>query len=415
MKAFPHQFSSLDKLTAALDVLSNLIGQQMNPHDDGDYGSALAHAGVYKFRRLETTIEERLQLERQKSLGDQGFRTAARDIRRFFNIAKIINGDCTLTPRGREIIANSNQRLLRNTLWREAMLDLKLADAAGNVSHPYRVLLKLIEHHPGIETKKLFLAFEAENDSFEEFERVLNLSHLEFADALDATGTTLPSAANAVKILPSIAEQVGDIVREAHSYINSGTTVSEDGIEDVLTDDSFESEQVSATEVSPEDIAKIPAFSDNQEPAIFDLAAANAVRQKRTIKHHHAVASIAKLISEAGFKIFENPYDCLGFKNGTGSILVEVKTLDGTSRDERRQSIKALGQLKSYSYFNVSNEMKNPKAIETVAYDQTPDQTTVAFLKESKVSSIWMNEDQWFTVDAAGTTSALSVESMITS
>ena len=136
MKAFPHQFNNLDKLTAALDVLSKLAGQGLNPLDDGDYGSALARSGIYNFRKLETSIEERLRLERQKSLGDQGFRTAARDLRRFFNIADLTNSDCTLTPRGREIIANNDQRLLRNALWREAMLDLKLSDADGNISHP---------------------------------------------------------------------------------------------------------------------------------------------------------------------------------------------------------------------------------------------------------------------------------------
>ena len=241
----------------------------------------------------------------------------------------------------------------------------------------------------------------------------MSLSQLPFSEALDATDTTPPSAANAVKILPSIAEQVGDIVREAYSYINTGASVSEDGIEDAIIEDDTVGDTIPATEVSPDDIAKIPTFSDSQEPAIFDLAAANAVRQKRTIKHHHAVSSIAKLISKSGFKIFENPYDCLGFKAGTGSILVEVKTLDGTNRDERRQSIKALGQLKAYSYFNVKSEMKSPTSIETVAYDQTPDQATVSFLKSSGVSSIWLNEDQWFTADATGTTTLLSVDSML--
>lgn len=415
MKAFPHQISDLDKLTSALRVISLLRGQGKNPHNDGEYGSELAMTGVYSFRNLNTSIPDRLDLERKKPSGDQGFRTAARDLRRFFMLCDLIDGNCELTIRGAEIVANSVQKPLRDALWREAMLDLRLGDADNSVSHPYRVLLKLIAHHPGIETRKLYLAFEAIDDSLEEFERVLSLSNLEFQKSLDETGTSSASAANAVKILPSIAEQVGDIKRGRESYITNTSTATEDGVEAASPAETIKKTLKPSTEVSPEDIAKIPSFGDAPDSSTFDLAAANAIRKKRTIKHQQAVVSFAKVISASGFKVFENPFDCLGFKSGTGSILAEIKTLDGTAKDERRQSIKALGQIKSYSYFNVENAMKAPRIVETVAYDQTPNPSTISFMKENEVKSIWLNEDQWFTADASGVTAIFSADSFVTS
>jgi hypothetical protein len=57
------------------------------------------------------------------------------------------------------------------------------------------------------------LALEAENYSKEAFERISNFAQRDMGQIIEGTGTSTAMAANAVKILPGIAEQLGDIER----------------------------------------------------------------------------------------------------------------------------------------------------------------------------------------------------------
>lgn len=409
MKALPHQFNDLEKLTAALSILCSIGPAAAS--NDGEYGMELIKGKIYSFRKLKTSIEERLEQEQIKPLGNQGFRTAARDLRRFFKLCELIDENCDPTTRGKELLASTAKHSLRNALWREAMLDLQLGTKETGVSHPYRVMLKLIAVASQIETRKLFLAFEARDDSLEEFVRVHKLSELPFADALAATHTTATSAANAVKVLPSIASQVGDISREELSSLKARHEVSEDEVKSGLPPEPFSSG--SEREVVPAEIAKTPNFASVQGQAVFDLAAANEIRMKRMLKHQRTVASLAGLISNEGFSLFENPYDCLGHIEGEGSVLAEVKTLDGTAADERRQAVKALGQIKAYTFFSVSEKKKLPKIVETVAFDQTPMKETIQFLRQNRIQSAWLNQEKWFTDDGNGATLSLSPRGLL--
>lgn len=409
MKAFPHQFNNLEKLTAALELIDLMARDGKDVSDDEELGRELAMSGIYTFRNLTTSVKERLKEESKKPTANQGFRTAARDLRRFFTLAVLIDGkSLKLTPRGTELLKSKSAKPLRNALWREAMLDLQLGEGTGNASHPYRILLKLVGDNPGIDTKKLLLAFEARNDSVEEYARILDLAQKPYDKIVKKMGVSDSSAANAVKILPSIAEQVGDIRRKQKSFLTAvGSSASEDGISE------REDNVKEITEVSPENISKIPDFSKKPGGETFDLSAAIEIRKKRTVKHHQAVVSLAKLFSHHGFKVYENPFDCLGHKGGVGAILAEIKTLDATAPDERKQSIKALGQLKSYCHFDVPNELKQENVSELAAFDQTPHRSTIGFLKENAVSSAWLNDDQWFTIDAHGSTVLLSPPALL--
>ncbi len=79
MKNFPHQFNDLGKLTGALGVLNVLQGSKQSVADDGVFGEALANAGIYTFRGLGS-VADRLAAEKLKPTGNQGFRTAAREM-----------------------------------------------------------------------------------------------------------------------------------------------------------------------------------------------------------------------------------------------------------------------------------------------------------------------------------------------
>jgi hypothetical protein len=56
--------------------------------------------------------------------------------------------------------------------------------ADGEISYPYSILLNLVRDNPGLETRKLMLALDAENNSDEEYQRILDLSNTEFNDIL---------------------------------------------------------------------------------------------------------------------------------------------------------------------------------------------------------------------------------------
>lgn len=413
MKNFPHQFNDLTKLTAALGVAQALIAANEQYNDDVVFGTALANNGIYAFRNRNLTVAQNLAQEAQKPPSNQGFRTAARDVRRFFALADLIRPAPALSQRARDILAAAGNVPLRNALWREAMLNLPLADAAGNVSHPYRILIRLVADRPGLETLKLLLALEARDDSPAEYARMLNLADLPFEIIVAQIGIGVANARNAVKILPGIAEQVGDVSRVGnHAYLTDTLTATEDAFADEVPTQEYEKTGPSApVEVAPDDIAPIPNFGVVNANNV-DLTASIEVRRRRTIEHQQAAVSIAKVLGQGGYQTFANPYDCLGFRAGIGGILIEVKTLDGTRSDERRQAEKALGQLKGYGFFSVPADMKIPKLVDVVAYSAPP-ADTVPFMAASKICSAWREGNQWVVADLEGNISNFSPDALL--
>lgn len=418
MKNFPHQFNDLAKLTSALGVADVLIGGGEAFGDDGVFGEALANASIYTFRNTSLSISDNIAEEKKKALGNQGFRTAARDIRRFFVLSNLIAQDSSsLTQRGRDILNAAADASLRNALWRDAMLQLRLPDTDGNLSHPYRILMRLVADRPGIKTSKLLLALEARDDSPTEYVRILALADLDTAEIIEQLGIGEANARNAVKILPGIAQQVGDISREGkHTFLLSHETSTEDSLIE-SGEQEYEKTQPQTflpTPVDPKAISALPDFGEARE-SVMDLAAAIEMRKRRTIAHHNTVISIAKLLGQSGYTTYERPYDCLGFKQGTGGLLIEVKTLDGSRSDERRQFEKALGQLKGYTFFNVPEPLKSPKLVELVAYSEAPTPDAVQFMRSNSIYSAWPDNDHWLTVDRAGNLASLSPDDLFSS
>jgi hypothetical protein len=247
-----------------------------------------------------------------------------------------------------------------------------------------------------------------------EYARLLKLANSSFSKIVTSINVGEANARNAVKLLPSIAEQVGDISRfNNRAYLRARGTATEDSLSDTEGGTEFEKTEPSdPLEVAPENIAPIPAFG-NAAASLVDLSASIEIRKLRTKQHQETAVSLAQIIGSAGFKTFANPYDCLGYKGGIGGILLEVKTLDGTRGDERRQSEKALGQLKAYRYFSVPPKLKAPKLIELVGFSGLPSKATLAFLRESAVCCCWQNNDQWLASDLAGKVSNFSPNALL--
>lgn len=217
MKNFPHQINDISKLIAALSVYRDLLIAGADTSDDEVLGYAMASALVYKFRNQRdespSAIASRIALEKQKTPQNQGARTAARDIRRFFELAHFVD-DHGITKTGDNILdagGNVKDPVVQH-LWRNAMRDITLPAtnaSKSSFSHPYQVLLSLVKERPDLSRDRLALALEAETDSVEELQRVLRI-----ADSPDWVAQINCSEAqrrNAIKILPAIARQIGDI------------------------------------------------------------------------------------------------------------------------------------------------------------------------------------------------------------
>ena len=178
MKNFPHQMNDLFRLTRGLQVFADLEQREEDLNDDEVVGISLARAGVYTFRTKDRTLDEALEIELQKPRSSRGTHTAARDLRRMFLLAGFLEQDKS----GRLMISESGHQLLGLNaadrkadllpLWGGALRNMPLRDASGDVSHPYRILLRLVDARPGIAKRYLALALEARDDSGDEFDRL---------------------------------------------------------------------------------------------------------------------------------------------------------------------------------------------------------------------------------------------------
>lgn len=398
MKNFPHQVSNLDKLTGALKVADDLLKAGADAGSDGRYGAALARAGVYAFRQ-DGDVDQLLALEAQKPAANRGTLTAARELRRFLIMSGFLEagnlGDLRVSAAGRELLASKGA--VRNDLWRSAMLALAVRDADGRTSHPYRILLRLAADQPGIDTAKLMLAFEAVDDSEEEYTRILELADLSFAEILAATGVPTASAANAIKILPSIAEQVGDIERRnKRAFPRIRFDITEDVFTQAAKAEPVPTSSPTAppaafSEVAPDAMGAEPNFSPTQQTNV-DLSDAIELRKARTKEHQETVRSLAKLLDGRGFALSQHPFDCLALK-AKSTLLIEVKTLDGSPADERRQCERAVGQLAGYSHFDLPGNVRDYPCTKIAGFSRPPSKAALAFLADCGIQPIWRDED----------------------
>ncbi len=390
MKNFPHQFNDLEKLFKALAVAKHLIDNGLALTDE-NFGEQLTRNKIYTYRDKKLSIDDFLAREQEKPAANRGYLTVSRDIRRFFELLGFI----TVFPDKKAKLSSAAKQLLRTEsaelrkeLWRNAMLQLGLEGTDGEISHPYRILLKLVHKFPGIDTPKLMLALEAENDSEEEFERICNLAQLSVEEIVREIGTSEAMAANAVKILPGIADQLDDIDRIASkAYPVGDIVVTEDEISTEKKYDIPTKERATFREVGVDDIAKDPTLKVISSVSI-DLSDAIKTRQNRLAEHQEIVRLLAILNDRCGFKLFEGKFDCLGIK-GDSALLYEVKTILETSTDQEKQTVKGVGQLKYYKFSIVQQQMGISDIKEILVFSRKPDTGIINFCTAENIAVIW--------------------------
>ena len=397
MKNFPHQFNNLEKLFNALLAVKQLIEEE-TPLKDDNFGELLTRNGIYTYRDKTLTIDQFLAQEETKPRASRGYLTVARDIKRLFQLLGFLtvfkDKSAQLSAASIQLLASPTPEI-RKELWKNSFMQLGLEGADGEISHPYRILIKLVQEKSGIETKKLMLALEAENDSDEEYQRIFSLADSTVEEIIAETGTSTSMARNAVKILPAIAEKLGDITRQNNrAYPIGKIVITEDEIITEIPEETVNQQGVPYSQyrqVNSDEIAKDPIFNEVSAVSI-DLTESIRIRQNRLMLHQQIVRKLALLCESRGFELFEGKFDCLASKL-ENTLLFEVKTIKESNSDQEKQTVKGVGQLKYYSFSIVHKQMGIEYRQEFIVYSQQPNFNLIEFCHSENIRVIWIEGD----------------------
>lgn len=398
MRNFPHQVNRIAKLRGALQVGADLIANGRDLDDDGEFGFEVARRGIYSFRGLTSTnpqdIEAAITQERRKPLANQGPRTFARDLRRTLALLGFLQrspdqGEWRITLSGQTLLGfpdPPNPESAR--IWTRHLLDLTLRDDPpdGGISHPAANMLRIVARNSGIEKRRLAFALEIDDDSEGELLRAERLIAQDFITALNSINATPFQAANAVKIIPSLLEQLGLLSTDGGCLLTAqgmqalgvahpNEARREFGLRNprrgrIITDPA----QVLNHTYSP----GRPATTEEQLHGALLL-------QERTQAHQELVRRvIAKLADPTFIRTSEESFDILAeFTNR--QLLVEAKTV---REDGLIQARLALGQLFFYEYFDVAPTALGLAIQKVAAFDSEPGQVARDFLSHYGVSCL---------------------------
>ena len=407
MKGFPNQVTSINKLTTALGILSNIIDAG-GQHDDDSFGEALLRGGVINPGSGYADVDAYLQATRLKSPSNQSHRTSARGLKEFLNKADLTHISAemfNLTAAGRHLLEvfGTNDVDSLNSEWKMVARNIWAIDSEGNISHPYRVMLRLLTARPGTPRAYCALALEAKDDSETELQRILALRDLDDEEGIrNSIGITKSNWDNAKKILPSIAEQISDVARGL-----DGLFVVDAGLRIDLADRES-TERVTARRVTAQTIAALKVADDSdevepmKEPDLVSLADAIAKRADRSFRHNVLVRRFAGELTDAGVELWEGLFDCLAV-NQTAVVLAEIKTLDGSVLDEVHQVRNAVAQLLYYERLAMPTEVlaMDLPLIKVAVFDSMPSQVHLRWIDDLDIRVVWSQGGSFATTDSS--------------
>ena len=404
LRNFPHQINQLVKIHRALACVAELIDAAKNPKDDGILGYEFASRRIYLFRGLDNPsdaqLHRRISEEKRKSASNQGARTFARDVRRTLELMGFITLDretSTVLPIG--------QRLLQfrpgisdpeyTTLWKDAILRIMLPSTAQHPQslRPAPIIFRILRDFPNIEKRWLALAFEAEKNSEKEYRRIKRLIQAQnFNQVMRRIGATVFQAANAVKIIPALMEQVGLIRIEGGvcQLTAEGLNVQEDRVRTIIGSRIPHRRRLPrellANVHGPDDIlvplGRTPRI---REPEV--ILAALAQLEEHTREHQQLLRHlVSRLRNITNLSATRDRYDLLAHSTiRNEELLFEIKT----GENYLLQSRLALGQLCQYEFFDVRpNLTRNQSIIKVVVFGGEPGQDIRDFLNTNGVHCV---------------------------
>lgn len=399
MKRFPNQFSNFSRIRDHLSVIAELnADHSLDPNSDFDLGYALVRLRKITFRGFpdgatDQQLEARIAEEQLKTPSNQSPQTIARDSRRALRELGWLDDHAELTYRGRALLATEPNSYEEQALLVEGLLTLTASDTAGNIHHPVRTLLHLLEIHASFQREGLELALAPLDDSREAFDRIAPLYDLDRNERMSRLGLTPALRANAVKILPSLAVTAGLVIEEEGLY-----SLSQDGwailghppqnaarvIRRRRGRRTTSGRKVSGDTVAARNHSRPPRTLSAEE----QLRAANRLSD-RTKSHQELVKRIYSIIGDDRGDVFEDEfsYDLLWVPKlpGHGAVLFEMKSVTSDT-DAYARVRHAVGQLSYYEFFNVKPSVGPRKVRRVAAFDAPIPEPLVEYLTHEGVA-----------------------------
>jgi hypothetical protein len=422
VKGFPNQAADLGKLAAGMRALIDCVEAGENPKNDSIFGPALVRAGVAGTGHgtIRPNIDEYLEEQFAKKPSARSFGATARGLRELYELFGfiVIDGEVTVTDLGSQAAGFAGLPLNTDQVafWRRIVRVMTHDGGDGESSHPYQVLLRLVEQVPGITRAKCALALEARNDSPKELERIVQLAHLPEVEIIRRISGSRPANwENAKKVLPSLAERLSDVVvrmrgRERTYWLADAPGRADAGpAEPAMAPVRQRGLQAPRTSrsVTPDTIARGRTLADFDEDVDTSVqpdpaAAAGAIRTRldRFRRHEVIVHRLAVRLATTGAHLHVDPFDILALVAAVG-FLIEVKTLDGKEADEREQVRIALGQLLYYEPFAAAPVAGQATVCKIACFEGPISEPHRVWLNASAIGVIWCVGDS-FAADPLG-------------
>jgi hypothetical protein len=408
MRNFPHQVNQIPKIRGALGVAAQLLEEGRDVGDDGVFGYAVTRGGIYKFRNLpfpsKDELEAMIRREMEKTLSNQGPRTFARDLRRTLHLLGFLEHDVGVGWR----MSQSGQRIVvlpdppdaeATSIWVDAMMNLSLPESAeeGSTSHPARNMLRIVYRKPGLEKRWLAFALDMSDDSDAELERVLALQSGSFARALHRVGASEYMAANAVKIIPSIWEQLGllSIQEGSCNLTPSGLALVNIPYEVSARPSRLVRQGRSGHIVASSSDVPERTLAEGRIRSTEEQLHTAALLDERTSLHQELIKRIVDLLKNSGqvseIRVSDDAFDILALMPARSeALLIEAKTV---KNDALVQARIALGQVLFYEYFDVRPMTEGSSIRRIVAFDNDPGEQARQFLEAYDVSCLVVSSE----------------------
>lgn len=131
---------------------------------------------------------------------------------------------------------------------------------------------------------------------------------------------------------------------------------------------------------------------DDEFSNLVDYSDAKKKLRYRTERHQQIVKKLAKYLEACGFTIYESAIDCLAIR-GDDVLIFEIKTVDSSEVDERKQVRTALAQLCFYEEFRMAN-YKGVEPVKIAVFERKIEEKYVDFLKKYDIETFWYIGDQ---------------------
>jgi len=399
MKNFPHAFSKLDHFEKSLKSIHQLIESKKEITTE-NIDKLLVSEKIYKHKDTND-IDKKLNPD-LKSASD-----ALRTLK-LLSLVTIKNNIGELSGDAIQLISTYDDEV-KKEIWRNAFLNLELSKKYindNNVvenrdSHPYFILLKLINDHKenGIETKKLSLALEAKDDSEEEYQRILKLSKLSIEEICKECDITESKVRNGVKVFPSIAAELNHIEKKGKfSFLNGNVNLN------TLKQQSKKKAKINLdeskrttpgdylSETTSKGIAKTPNFTKDKNDSMVNKKDAIEKTEKRTIIHHEKVTSLAEFFEKNGFKLYYGRPDIIAIKDDV-TFLIETKSILDSIEDQEDKTVSAMGQLLNYSFLYMHKKLKRYPFTKVIHYTQKPLNHIFELCEYNNILVLWNDGD----------------------